>query len=38
MPMGELRRFKMLGSQNAKDFGDWCDRKMKNLKEQKVRW
>lgn len=27
MPMGELRRFKMLGSQNAKDFGDWCDRK-----------
>ena len=23
MPMGELRRFKMLGSQNAKDFGDW---------------
>lgn len=27
MPMGELRRFKMLGSQNTKDFGDWCDRK-----------
>lgn len=25
--MGELRRFKMIGSQNAKDFGNWCDRK-----------
>ncbi len=35
--MTTLIRFKMLGSQNTKAFGDWCNRKMKNLKEQKVR-